>query len=308
MQETLEKLYNLVNSGIESNIKLALILAEGQGLTEELIAPCTKLALFFSYPDSMNFVSLITSLKKTAVFFFNTEYERKIQRISRSELLFTYYELFSQVKKVYYNDLQPAVLPNNIKNLTALEVLSLRQSQVKFLPDSIIELIKLKELNLIGNPIKELPENIGKLNELKTLVVGFSKIEHLPETIGNLTKLTVLDVSKNPISTVPESIGELSELTFLILDKSKIQTLPQSLLKLKKLSVINCPIPAQLLNSFRKKMSWCNIQTKDPYHRIWGKNAKRNFMLLLLLLGFLVLIAVLVYFFYITPKERLVGA
>lgn len=97
-------------------------------------------------------------------------------------------------------------VPEELTELTNLEVLNLAWNRIELIPDSISSLLNLKELDLIGNKISHISKNIGKLPSLIELDLSFNCLETIPETIGDLSSLKVLKLIRNNITRLPESL------------------------------------------------------------------------------------------------------
>jgi len=129
--DEMNNLKRFIDSGDESNIEMAFMIASGHGEDAEN-------ALFTYWYNSMNSMNL------------------------------TWDEL-KNLEELYLGGNKLESLPDNIGNLTNLKKLYLGYNQLKSLPDSIGNLTNLKYLNLSKNQLKDLPESIGKLKKLQRL-------------------------------------------------------------------------------------------------------------------------------------------
>lgn len=104
-------------------------------------------------------------------------------------------------------------LPQEIGNLTKLENLFLRQSNlVGAIPDTIGNLVSLGNLDLSCNSLSgEIPESIGGLKSLYQLELYENQLSGgLPESMGNLSSLRFLDVSENNLTgKLPEKLAAI---------------------------------------------------------------------------------------------------
>ncbi|NUN99439.1 MAG: hypothetical protein HUU01_02350 [Saprospiraceae bacterium] len=105
------------------------------------------------------------------------------------------------------------------------------------LPDELFELTQLQVLLMNFNYFEKIPDAIGKLKNLKTLALHECVFESLPGTIGELTNLEFLNLRENPsLKSLPESLGQLTQLKTLYLDGlPQLTELPLSLNKLTNL-------------------------------------------------------------------------
>jgi hypothetical protein len=127
-------------------------------------------------------------------------------------------------------------IPEEIRNLTGLFDLSLKDSRLTSLPDSISRLIHLKGLVINNTGLDTLPDSIVRLTNLEKLDLDRNLLTTLPETIGNLTNLTYLYVSNNYLEVLPNSIGDLRKLRYLYLDNNELESLPNSIGNLTNLA------------------------------------------------------------------------
>jgi hypothetical protein len=133
-------------------------------------------------------------------------------------------------------------LPEEIGNLSSLNKLNLRHSDITSLPTYIGKLQNLKEIDLSRTgKLKNLPEEIGNLSNLNKFELCFSKIRSLPTSIGKLQNLKEIDLSgTSQLENLPEEFGNLSSLNKLNLRSSKIRSLPTSMYRLHNLRAV-CP-------------------------------------------------------------------
>lgn len=132
------------------------------------------------------------------------------------------------------------IIPTQIGDLTALEVLDLSGNQLTgSIPTQIGKLTALTELKLSGNQLGSGPPSAGEARGVFT---------DIPTQIGDLTKLTTLDLSHNRLwGHIPTQLGNLLELTTLDLsgvglnprENTLTGKIPTQLGKLTKLKVLN---------------------------------------------------------------------
>lgn len=153
------------------------------------------------------------------------------------------------------NNLVPEI-PDEIRLLKNLEVLTLNQVSLERLSDRIGDLIHLRELHLRNNLLESLPPSIGKLKKLEVLDVSFNKLKTLPSEIGQCERLRILNIGSNDLKSIPPDIGNLQnlrELDFSNFDReevwpdtverfelkiNRIRKLPAEMGKLKMLEVL----------------------------------------------------------------------
>lgn len=120
-----------------------------------------------------------------------------------------------------------------------LEVLLLKENQLKFLPESMTTLKMLKILDASENRLETLPYNIGSLKSLKTLNLYGNSLVSLPDSIGGLVSLKNLNLADNRLQELPESIGKLINLEQLSLRSNQLSGLPSTLNNLIKLKSLD---------------------------------------------------------------------
>ncbi len=175
------------------------------------------------------------------------------------------------------------VLPNEIGNLTHLEVLDLNNNQLSGdLPVEIGNLAILKGLRLFHNQLEgKIPEEIGNLTLLNELrlesnlfgdtipdeIYGLTQLQNLnlsgnslvgeiSAQIGNLTNLTWLSLADNLLDgTIPAEIGNLVKLNGIELnDNNFTGTIPNQLFLLNDLTFVsfgNNSLSGTIPNDFR---------------------------------------------------------
>lgn len=112
-----------------------------------------------------------------------------------------------------YNPFEASPLPNEIGNLSKLEVLWLTNSRlVGEIPVSIGNLVSLKNLDLSCNFLSgKIPESLSMLKNLEQIELYQNQLSgELPESLGNLKALLRFDVSQNSLTgKLPEKIAAL---------------------------------------------------------------------------------------------------
>jgi Leucine-rich repeat (LRR) protein len=132
-----------------------------------------------------------------------------------------------------------STLPDVLKYLTSLKVLTLRYNQLVTLPEWLGDLNSLEYLNLNVNNLNELPQSIGSLLNLKELSLWKNELQTLPDSIGFLTALTKLNLRLNHIEVLPTSLGNLTKLTELNLHDNNLKELPRTIINLESLESLN---------------------------------------------------------------------
>ena len=141
-------------------------------------------------------------------------------------------------------------IPSSLWNLTALEVLNLRQNYISgTIPNTIGNLTKLKVLEMgkdggyyVNWQLNgSIPSTIGQLIQLDTLVLSYSGFTgNIPSSIGNLVNLKYLDLSWTKLSGgIPTNIGSLINLGYLDLSATNLSgSIPTTIGKLVNLNTL----------------------------------------------------------------------
>ena len=96
-------------------------------------------------------------------------------------------------------------VPNSLRKVSNVELLSLHHNKIKEIPSWIDELSGLKALAIGRNPLTALPSTIGKLRKLIFLNIENCQLEKLPRTLSRLP-LRDLYVANNPNLELPQSV------------------------------------------------------------------------------------------------------
>ena len=109
------------------------------------------------------------------------------------------------------------VIPTQLANLTALEVLDLGGGELTgVIPTQLGSLTKLTRLDLSDNRLTGgIPTQLGGLTALTDLNLSSSSLTAIPTQLGSLTALTALDLSDNSLTAIPTWLGSLTKLTRL---------------------------------------------------------------------------------------------
>ena len=130
-------------------------------------------------------------------------------------------------------------LPNDIAQLTNLQILNLSSNRLSYLPDAITQLTNLEVLDLSGNRLNGIPEALACLNNLTELYLNGNQLRSLSDGIMQLKKLQRLDLGDNQLSALSAAIVQLTELLHLSLSGNRLSTLPESVTKLSSLQRLN---------------------------------------------------------------------
>ncbi|OON20145.1 leucine Rich repeat-containing domain protein, partial [Opisthorchis viverrini] len=107
-----------------------------------------------------------------------------------------------QILVVKSNNLQ-GPLPEDLGQLTKLQILDCSKNRITILPDAIASCTKLIRLLLDYNCIGELPSSIGCLKKLQQLGIKYNQLTRLPTELAQCQQLTELNIEGNQITRLP---------------------------------------------------------------------------------------------------------
>jgi internalin A len=130
---------------------------------------------------------------------------------------------------------QIAHFPSEIAQLTSLQRLEHRYSNLTALPPEIVHLTNLQILDLSDNNLTALPPEIVQLTNLQHLDLQNNSLTALPLEIVHLTNLQFLNLSNNNLTALPPEIVQLTNLQHLIFQDNNLTTLPPEIAQLTNL-------------------------------------------------------------------------
>lgn len=140
---------------------------------------------------------------------------------------------------LYLSHSNLTTIPESVRRVKSLEVLTLNNNVIEELPKSIGDLEKLIWLILNDNEIKKLPDSIGNLQLLEELNVNHNQLTELPKSIGNLKSLKKLFLKNNRLESLPDTISGMESLVQLALNSNLLSDLPEKIHEMKSLKGIN---------------------------------------------------------------------
>jgi Leucine-rich repeat (LRR) protein len=186
---------------------------------------------------------------------------------------------------------EEGVFPEEICEITDLEVLMIEDIDYKKVPDSIVNLTKLKtfdtainnldnfpveildmsqltKIYFYNNQISEIPDEISKLHNLEDLTVSSNNLTDLPEGLFELSKLKKLHLYSNKLTKIPAEIGNLTNLKELNIARNPITELPDELfdLDLETLDVNRIELSDDDLERIKHFPNLKNLTIDEKYH------------------------------------------
>jgi len=123
------------------------------------------------------------------------------------------------------NEIPPAVF-----ELTSLRTLLLYANHISHIPDSIKSLSELTILSLNANKFTEIPTAICGLTKLKELWICDNQIQTIPIEMKNLSKLSIFGFERNEIQELPTWLAE-TKLKVLFGDFNQIKRIERELVR-----------------------------------------------------------------------------
>ncbi|KAI8489391.1 hypothetical protein Bbelb_328340 [Branchiostoma belcheri] len=130
-------------------------------------------------------------------------------------------------------------IPEEVFDLTDLEVLDVSNNKLTSIPEAIGRLQKLRQLGTNSNKLTSLPQAIGSLQELTMLLIYDNQLTEIPSGVCSLSNLEVLGANKNKLSTLPAGVEKLQKLTKLHIRDNQLTEVPPGVCSLSNLEVLN---------------------------------------------------------------------
>lgn len=109
---------------------------------------------------------------------------------------------------------------------TGATKLSLHGMGLETMPEEIANLTQLEVLNLSQNRLVEIPDFIGQLTNLREFAAPMNQIANFPAVLCDLPDIQVIELSLNKITSLPPQIGNVTSLKHLGMAMNQLQTLP----------------------------------------------------------------------------------
>jgi len=130
-------------------------------------------------------------------------------------------------------------LPTEIRDLSGLGVLNLRDNQLASIPSEVGELEQLRELTLGKNSLTAIPYAIGSLGNLELLDLTQNQLTSMPPSISGLRALETLNLAFNQLGMLPRTIGQLTGLTSLDARSNRLEALPPTMWGMNSLEFLD---------------------------------------------------------------------
>ncbi|XP_019637953.1 PREDICTED: phytosulfokine receptor 1-like [Branchiostoma belcheri] len=112
-------------------------------------------------------------------------------------------------------------IPEEVFDLTDLEILIVSNNRLTAIPEAIGRLQKLQWLDVEHNMVTTLPRSVCSLSNLEVLIVSYNSLYSLPPgaEFAKMKKLTQLYIHDNHLTEVPSGVCTLSNLEVLTVDE-----------------------------------------------------------------------------------------
>lgn len=114
-------------------------------------------------------------------------------------------ELF-HVSQLHFHTCKLTSLPNQLFDLTNLELLCFSENELSYVPQEICKLTKLISLGLDRNKLISFPEHLLQMPALLEIKLSNNHITHIPEDIYKYDHYPQIDLDGNPIQNIPQEI------------------------------------------------------------------------------------------------------
>ncbi|CAH1251192.1 LRRIQ4 [Branchiostoma lanceolatum] len=130
-------------------------------------------------------------------------------------------------------------IPEEVFDITDLEVLDVSNNKLTCIPEAIGRLQKLARLDADCNLLTSLPQAISTLQQLTHLYIYDNQLTEVPPGVCSLPNLEVLSVRNNKLSTLPPGVEKLQKLTHLYIHNNQLTEVPPGVCSLPNLEVFS---------------------------------------------------------------------
>lgn len=174
---------------------------------------------------------------------------------------------------LHLNNIGLESLPERVRSLTKLEMLSIHNNQIPHLPDWLQELRELRQIDWYANGTITLPDCLAALRRLEELTVGGGNTLKNLGVLGKLRSLRGLHLGGLANAEVPDSLRGASHLRELFLGNTRLGSLPDwagdwtglETLELERTALTTLPPTFSKLTNLRKlDLGYNNFTTLPP--------------------------------------------
>ncbi|XP_078059880.1 uncharacterized protein LOC144485653 [Mustelus asterias] len=184
-------------------------------------------------------------------------------------------QLGASLQLLYLRNTQLKNLSCCFSDLTGIRLLDLSQNVLRYFPKQICGLRQLEALSLDDSKLKEVAPGIKNLTKLKILGLTGNRFRAFPQEICSVESLEKLYLGQDhgmKFTHLPEEISRLVNLKELYLENNEIQFLPLTIGLLQNLTVLDChdnrllELPESItdIHGLQKLLASCNRITHLP--------------------------------------------
>jgi internalin A len=236
MTENEHKIYKLIETGDDVNIKLAFQLAKANKNKLDISAYqrlydwlWERKKVGWNYRSPLRTILELSKISSLHI----TEFHS-------SGFIPPNLPLLMNLEALIISNVNLGSIPSFVLDMKNLKHLELRACGITEIPDEISNLTNLTDLDLGDNSgLKEVNEEVFNLSKLHYLGLGYTGIKELSPSIEKLQDLGVLHISKTKITKFPESIVNCHWLQVIYAGFNDIKTLPEGMYSMPKLTKVN---------------------------------------------------------------------
>lgn len=166
------------------------------------------------------------------------EVSARIQEQAAADILGTFPR---DTRSILLQERRLGVLPDMVREFTALEQLTLMDAQLTRVSPALARLTQLTQLDLSWNKgLDALPPELEQLQNLESLTLDRTGLRVVPEWIGRLPRLSALSLKATPITTLPAWVSRIPNL--------------------KSLDVSLTCLPSEEVDAFKHTLPECQVR------------------------------------------------
>ncbi|MBU6951406.1 leucine-rich repeat domain-containing protein [Hahella sp. HN01] len=162
-----------------------------------------------------------------------------LSRIKIRKLPENIFEGMIHIRQLFLNENSISALPESIKDLVDLKVITLDWNKFESVPEELFEIDGLRDIYISHNSVTKVDQGLKNSTKLRRIILSFNKLEEFPAVFSEMPNLKILDLASNSISRVPKEIGGMSSLIGLSLADNKVEEVPEEIGALSNLTMLD---------------------------------------------------------------------